>query len=99
MPSFDEAATPHARSTAAADLLTLVGLERGCNGETACAEAVEAFRAAITRELRESDEQLAEAQRIANVGSWQYDIVTGGRTFSDQFCRMFGFEPGASPRL
>jgi PAS domain S-box-containing protein len=45
----------------------------------------------------ENEEQLAEAQRIANVGSWQIDLATGRRTYSDQFLRMFGFDPAAPP--
>ncbi|HYU27324.1 MAG TPA: ATP-binding protein, partial [Thermoanaerobaculia bacterium] len=41
----------------------------------------------------ESQEQLAEAQRMANVGSWEVDFTTGLRAYSDQFCRIFGVDP------
>src|SRR5437763_2112167 len=99
MSNSAEAAAPRSRRATAADHLAFVHREFGCNGEAACAQAVEAYRIAVTRELRENEEQLAEAQRIAGVGSWEYDVASGRRTFSDQFCRMFGFEPGASPRL
>jgi PAS domain S-box-containing protein len=44
-------------------------------------------------------EQLAEAQRIANVGSWEYDLATGRRAYSGQFCSIFGIERAAVPDL
>src|SRR5947208_14602165 len=47
----------------------------------------------------ESQEQLAEAQRMANVGSWEYDFATGERAYSEQFCRIFGIEPDAMPEF
>jgi PAS domain S-box-containing protein len=41
----------------------------------------------------ESQEQLAEAQRLANVGSWEVDFATGARAYSEQFCVIVGIEP------
>ncbi|MEI8334610.1 MAG: PAS domain S-box protein, partial [Chloroflexota bacterium] len=37
---------------------------------------------------------LAEAQRIAHVGSWTWDPVTGVVTWSDEMFRIYGVEPG-----
>ncbi|MCI0506205.1 MAG: PAS domain S-box protein [Gammaproteobacteria bacterium] len=43
--------------------------------------------------LRESENRLAEAQRIAHVGNWVWDIPTGKLTWSDEIYRIFGREP------
>ena len=45
--------------------------------------------------LRKSEALLARAQRVANLGSWEWDIVTGELTWSDQTYRIFGLPPGA----
>jgi len=36
---------------------------------------------------------LLEAERIANFGSWECDITSGGLKWSDQIYRIFGLEP------
>ena len=51
-------------------------------------------RKSIEDALRHSEAMLAEAQQMANVGSWEWDIPSGGVVWSDQTCRMFGVEPG-----
>ncbi len=43
--------------------------------------------------LRKSEGSLAEAQRIAHIGSWELDIVSNTLTWSDEVYRMFGLEP------
>ena len=47
--------------------------------------------------LAVSQERLAEAQRIGNMGSWQWDVRTNELVWSDQVYRIFGvdrtFEP------
>lgn len=43
--------------------------------------------------LRDSEASLANAQRIANLGNWDWDIVTGELRWSDQIYRIFGLEP------
>jgi PAS domain-containing protein len=45
--------------------------------------------------LRERERQLAEAQAIAHVGSWEWDIATGTVTWSDEHCRLFGIPIGS----
>ncbi len=46
-----------------------------------------------SRRERELTDQLLEAQRLARIGSWQWDIVTDHIRWSDQMYRMLGFEP------
>ena len=40
--------------------------------------------------LKESEGCLAEAQRIANLGNWDWNIVTNGLYWSDEIYRIFG---------
>jgi PAS domain S-box-containing protein len=40
-------------------------------------------------------EQLAEAQALAHVGSWEWDLSTERLTWSDELYRIFGLEPGS----
>ncbi len=47
-----------------------------------------------SRRERELTDQLLEAQRIARIGSWQWDAAKDRVTWSDQMYRMLGFEPG-----
>jgi PAS domain S-box-containing protein len=44
--------------------------------------------------LRDRERQLASAQTIAHVGSWEWDITTNLVTWSDELCRMYGHPPG-----
>ena len=43
--------------------------------------------------MKESEERLAEAQRIAHIGNWDWDIVTDGLYWSDEIYRIFGRNP------
>jgi PAS domain S-box-containing protein len=43
--------------------------------------------------LRESEAALTEAQRLANVGSWQWDVQTDTVTWSEQLYRIAGIDP------
>ncbi len=40
--------------------------------------------------LRARDVQLQEAQALANLGSWEWDVRTNSRRWSDQLARIFG---------
>ncbi len=40
------------------------------------------------------EHQLAEAQALAHVGSWEWDLLTGRLFWSDEHYRIFGLEPG-----
>ncbi|HZT55479.1 MAG TPA: PAS domain S-box protein, partial [Burkholderiaceae bacterium] len=50
-------------------------------------------RLRVEEELRRSEARLAEAQRIGNVGSWEWDVASGRVTWSDEMCRIFAFCP------
>jgi PAS domain S-box-containing protein len=42
---------------------------------------------------RKKDQSLAEAQRIAHLGSWHWDIETNELAWSDEVYRVFGIHP------
>jgi two-component system, cell cycle sensor histidine kinase and response regulator CckA len=44
-------------------------------------------------ELLRSQARLAEAQRIAHLGSWEWDILQGEAHWSDEIYRILGLEP------
>ena len=46
------------------------------------------------QELLDSANHLNEAQRIAHIGSWDWDVASGINHWSDEQCRIFGHEPG-----
>ncbi len=49
----------------------------------------------VLDDLRESEARLADAQRIAHLGNWERDFLTGDLRWSDEVFRIFGFEPGS----
>jgi PAS domain S-box-containing protein len=48
-------------------------------------------------EVRRRDAALAEAQRLASVGSWQWDAVTDTVTWSEELYRIVGRDPSLPP--
>ena len=44
-------------------------------------------------ELTRSQLRLAEAQQVAQVGSWEWDLITRKLSWSDEEFRLFGFSP------
>ena len=46
--------------------------------------------------LKESEAGLAEAQRIAHIGSWDWDLVNGVVNWSDELYRIYGRDPHKS---
>ena len=70
---------------------------RGADGEVTggmvfCRDVTERRRSDDA--LRESRRRLAEAQRLARVGSWEWEVATGKVTASDEQYRLLGLEPG-----
>jgi PAS domain S-box-containing protein len=45
--------------------------------------------------LRQSESQLAEAQRLAHVGSWNWDLQSNVSTWTDELYRIYGVHPQA----
>ena len=48
----------------------------------------------VERELRRTTERLTEAERLARLGSWEWDIPKNEVTWSDELFRIYGLEPG-----
>jgi PAS domain S-box-containing protein len=48
----------------------------------------------VEEKLRVSEANLNRAQRLAHLGSWTLDRVTGEATWTDEQYRIFGYEPG-----
>ncbi|MER3437196.1 MAG: hypothetical protein C4346_06170, partial [Chloroflexota bacterium] len=45
--------------------------------------------------LRDTEAALAEAQRVAHLGSWDWNLATGDHVWSDEAFRIFGYPPKA----
>lgn len=45
--------------------------------------------------LLEREFQLNESQKLANMGNWKANLLTGELYWSDEVYRIFGYEPGA----
>jgi diguanylate cyclase (GGDEF)-like protein/PAS domain S-box-containing protein len=76
-------------------------LVKGVGGGDALSRAI---RYAVVRKHGEearlrSEQTLAEAQRIAQLGSWELDLGTGAVQWSEELCRLYGFSPTAEPDL
>jgi PAS domain S-box-containing protein len=56
-------------------------------------------RALHEEQLRSQRAQLAEAQAMAHVGSYEYDLVTGERMWSDELYRIYGLDPANGPDI
>ncbi len=50
-------------------------------------------RKQVEEELRKSEQQLAQAQKIAHLGSWDWDLVTKEVGWSDEVFLLLGFRP------
>jgi PAS domain S-box-containing protein len=53
-----------------------------------------AARERVQGALRSSESRLLEAQALAHVGSWEWDIDTNAIRWSDEVYRIYGVEPG-----
>jgi PAS domain-containing protein len=60
-------------------------------------EDVQKTLSELSRELQESNARLAEAQRVAHVGHWEWDLETGVVVWSDETYRIFGLSPQERP--
>jgi PAS domain S-box-containing protein len=52
---------------------------------------------ALSRDLRENKAKLEEAQRIAHVGYWEWDLITNGVAWSDETYRIYGMRAQECP--
>jgi len=60
-------------------------------------EDVQKTLAELSRDLQESKAQLEEAQRVASVGHWEWDLETDVVVWSDETYRIFGLSPQERP--
>jgi PAS domain S-box-containing protein len=51
-------------------------------------------QATARADLAEHQRQLEEAQRIASLGSWEWDVGSDRFSWSDELCRIYGVQPG-----
>ncbi|MDA8130345.1 MAG: PAS domain S-box protein [Elusimicrobia bacterium] len=54
-------------------------------------------RKTAEEKIRESELALREAQRVARIGSWDWDAGTDTITWSPEYYRIFGFDPTMKP--
>ena len=85
------------------------GLDQGAGPRTWTRQEEELFEAAgkrlatlltnllLSRDLLESKARLEEAQRVAHVGHWDWNLETGEVIWSDETYRIFGFKPQERP--
>lgn len=64
----------------------LVAMKRDLENQTAEHVRVE-------KELKYRERQLADAQRIASLGSWEWDLRTNSISWSDELYRIYGLQP------
>jgi PAS domain S-box-containing protein len=60
-------------------------------------EDVQKTLAELSRDLQESKARLEEAQRVAHVGHWEWDLETDVVVWSDETYRIFGLSPQERP--
>src|SRR6202035_1287031 len=55
-------------------------------------QAAEQERERTIEKLKRSERRLAEAQRVAHIGSWERDLRTNEVNWSDELYRLFGLQ-------
>ena len=55
------------------------------------------LRKQTDEKLRKSEKDLKEAQRLGQIGSWDYDSVTGSIIRSKEYYRVYGLDPKINP--
>src|ERR1700726_2648754 len=60
-------------------------------------EDVQKTLAALSRDVQESKARLEEAQRVAHVGHWEWELETDFVVWSDETYRIFGLTPQDRP--
>ena len=50
-------------------------------------------RRSVENQLKESNQRLEEAQSVAHIGSWTYDVALDRATWSTEVYRIFGVDP------
>jgi PAS domain S-box-containing protein len=71
--------------------------ETGMLRSLATLAALALARAELLQSERESRAQLIDAQRLAGLGSWEWDLRSGSLTRSEELYRIYGSRPGDLP--
>jgi PAS domain S-box-containing protein len=69
------------------------GIEQTVAERTADLTQENRERRQAEEQLRKSQSQLAQAQQIARMGSWEWDLVSGATTWSEETQRLYGRKP------
>jgi PAS domain S-box-containing protein len=78
---------------------SIIGFTAFCFGQTVLIVGLlvqRSRRRRVERALAERELHLRESQAIAHVGSFHWDVSADKVTWSDEMCRIHGFEPGES---
>lgn len=51
-------------------------------------------RTVLMERERVATDRLREAQALAQIGSWEWDVTSGEVVWSEEMCRIYGYEPG-----
>jgi PAS domain S-box-containing protein len=54
-------------------------------------------RKLVEEAMRQKEEELTEAQRLAGLGNWRWDSRTDTVIWSDELCRLHGHDPNLPP--
>lgn len=54
-------------------------------------------RKKVEEELAKSERGLKKAQEISHIGNWEADLINNTGSWSDETCRIFGYELGEVP--
>ncbi len=96
-----EALIPHNHEDGPVDIYFLVSTSRlnvsGKDFVLVCLEDI-TKRKQADEELRKSERLLNEAQRIAIMGSWTWDLESNDVSWSNNMCLIHGLEPGTFDR-
>jgi len=79
--------------TGAGTLIVLVAV-RATRRVTRHADGLIAEIEAASARQQASEAGMAEAQRLARIGSWEWDVSTDTVSWSNEHFRLFGLEPG-----
>ena len=76
----------------------MIAEDRSINGPAPKAERPEPEASSarceeIEKALKKSQRQLAEAQKVGHIGSWEWDVESNSMTWSDEMFRIFGLTP------
>ena len=86
--------TPLLGSGSATEIVQILeGLTGGVAVSLLILGAVLSERSGAERELARANASLAEAQDLAHIGSWEWDIASNRITWSDELYRLYGLEP------